>query len=603
MATSFNDLTVFSDGTRKSLFEFVNNLDEGFELLELLLDKQGTVVDFVFLMVNSAFEKQTGLKTSDIIGKRKKEIAPASDQKWYDYAIQAVKSQQKIQYHYYNAKVNRHFETQFIPISTIQVAVLFKEITEQKQTEENLLFSESRFKQLVENAPDMIYTSDLNGNFLDANRQTEKILGYPKEELIGQSIQSFFSESDAYKIMNDLAEGLRGKKTGPKEYQLKTRTAYVPVEISTFPVKVGNHFEIVGIARDLTERKKTEIALRESEERLKVYLESTPTAVFVADPDGKYLYVNGSSTRLLGYSKKELLSMSIPQVICEGFLDIGLAEFREVKETGRSRSEMCLKRKNGTPVYVILTATKLPDGNLMANCEDLTERKELEKQLQDKERLAAIGTTAGMVGHDIRNPLQAMISDVYLLKDYLTNMPPSTAKDDVAESLVGIEKNIIYVNKIVSDLQDYARKSEPTYVEVNLYDLVKSVFQPIEMADNIKCSIEIEPSLQVKTDPELITRMLTNLITNALQAMPDGGKLTVKGYTEKGKVYLIVEDTGVGIPKEVQPKLFTPMMTTKAKGQGLGLAVVKRLVEALGGKISFESQEGKGTEFIIELPV
>lgn len=97
--------------------------------------------------------------------------------------------------------------------------------------------------------------------------------------------------------------------------------------------------------------------------------------------------------------------------------------------------------------------------------------------------------------------------------------------------------------------------------------------------------------------------MLTNLITNAVQAMPDGGKLTVKGYIEKGNAYLIVEDTGVGIPKEVQPKLFTPMMTTKAKGQGLGLAVVKRLVEALGGKISFESQEGKGTRFIIALPV
>ena len=478
--SSFSDIPNFSkEKTQSRLIKFIDSLEEGFELLELIYDKQGNVLDFVFLMVNPAYEKQTGLKAPDIVGKCKKEIAPASDQKWYDFAIQAVQTQRKFHYQYYDYNVNRFFETQFLPVSTTQIAVMFK---------------------------------------------------------------------------------------------------------------------------DITERKKTETALRESEERLKIYLESTPAAVFVANPDGKYLFVNEGASRLLGYSKKEILNLSIPQVLCEESLYQGIQEFKKLKETGGSRSELCLKRKDGSPVYVILTATKLPDGNLIANCEDISERRELEKQLQDKERLAAIGTTAGMVGHDIRNPLQAMISDVYLLKDYLTAIPEIQVKKNFAESLEGIEKNIFYINKIVSDLQDYARRSEANYIDVNLYELVTSVFQPIDIPDNVNYSIEIDPYLQLKTDPALITRMLTNLIINALQAMPDGGKLNLIGYLKKDNAYIIVEDTGVGIPEEVKPKLFTPMMTTKAKGQGLGLAVVKRLVEAMNGKITFESEVDKGTKFIIELP-
>jgi PAS domain S-box-containing protein len=325
--------------------------------------------------------------------------------------------------------------------------------------------------------------------------------------------------------------------------------------------------------------------------------------VFVANSQGKYLFANNGASQLLGYSKKELLKMSIPQVLPDDYLEAGLEEFKKVKETGKSRNELCLKKKNGSAVAVILTATQLPDGNLIANCEDVTERKELEKQLRIKERLAAIGTTAGMVGHDIRNPLQAMISDTYLLKDELISMPECKMKEGVVESIDNIEKNIGYINKIVADLQDYARTSEPNYIDVNLYELVTSLLQPIDIPDNVNCSIEIEHYLHLKTDPELITRALTNMIINALQAMPDGGNLNLRVYLDKDKANLIVEDTGVGIPEEVKPKLFTPMVTTKAKGQGLGLAVVKRLVEALKGTISFESQVGKGTKFTIQLPI
>jgi PAS domain S-box-containing protein len=459
--------------------QFISKLDEGFELLELANSQDGSV-DFTFLDVNPAFERLTGLKAADLIGKRKKDATPFAEQRWYDYAIQSLRTGKTLQYEYFNTVVNRYLETQFIPLSNSRIVVLF---------------------------------------------------------------------------------------------------------------------------RDITERKKTEDAVRAGEERLKIYLESTPVAVFVANREGKYIYVNQGARDLLQYSNDELLSMSIPQVLHEQSLSEGLKQFALLKQTGKSKSELCLKRKDGSPVYVILAAIELPNGNLIANCEDITERKELEKQLQVKERLAVIGSTAGMVGHDIRNPLQAIVSDVFLLKGYLTNSLEPKIEEDVQESLNGIEKNVLYIDKIVADLQDFARTLSPEYSAVSLIEIVTNALKTIELPGNIKLVIDVKDNTTIRTDPTFLQRAITNLVNNSIQAMPNGGTLTVRGSVDNSKTIIAVGDTGMGIPEQVKAKLFTPMTTTKAKGQGLGLAVVKRLVESLNGTVSFESEVGKGTKFIIQLPI
>jgi signal transduction histidine kinase len=138
---------------------------------------------------------------------------------------------------------------------------------------------------------------------------------------------------------------------------------------------------------------------------------------------------------------------------------------------------------------------------------------------------------------------------------------------------------------------------------VDLASLIVDVFQTIAMPNEVKLSFDIKTLPKIRVDPTFTRRALTNLINNAIQAMPDGGQLEISAYQEKSKIYITINDTGVGIPEEVQSKLFTPMFTTKAKGQGLGLAVVKRLVEAQGGTISFVSTIGKGTKFTIKLPL
>ena len=241
--------------------------------------------------------------------------------------------------------------------------------------------------------------------------------------------------------------------------------------------------------------------------------------------------------------------------------------------------------------------------NYSRNLEAIVEERT--KQLKDSERLAAIDATAGMVGHDIRNPLQAIASDVFLLKSDLSTLPECEMKRDVHESLEGIEKNVYYINKIVADLQDFARPLNPIVEDIDIKILIDELIAKHSMPENIKVSFTVEcAARKVRADSSFLNRILFNLVNNAIQAMPQGGKLTIHVYTDRQEsdLVLTVEDTGVGIPQYAKAKLFTPMFTTKSKGQGFGLALVKRMSEALGGRVTFESQECKGTKFIVKLP-
>lgn len=229
--------------------------------------------------------------------------------------------------------------------------------------------------------------------------------------------------------------------------------------------------------------------------------------------------------------------------------------------------------------------------------------EEKTKLLKDSERLAAIGQTAGMVGHDIRNPLQSIIGEVYLADSELASLPDSEEKANIKESLEMIKQNTEYINKVVLDLQDFAKPLSPCDEETNIEQLIKELLTKNGLPKNIQTEIHIENDARiVRADSAYMKRILGNLVSNAVQAMPNGGTLIFNAKHENGSVTIKVEDTGVGISEEARDKLFTPLFTTKSKGQGFGLAVVKRLTEALGGTVTFESEEGKGTKFIVRLP-
>jgi len=227
-------------------------------------------------------------------------------------------------------------------------------------------------------------------------------------------------------------------------------------------------------------------------------------------------------------------------------------------------------------------------------------------QLKDAERLAGIGETAAMIGHDLRNPLQGLQYIVDLQKLRFQRMPNAERNMEgwkkEAELFDRISEQVFYMDKIVADLQDYARPLDPEREAVSVRKLIGDVLDSLPHTDGTVEVVTGIPDVTIEAEPHLMHRVFSNLFLNALQAMPDGGTLTITASSEDGAVAIAVSDTGVGIPEEMTDKLFSPLMTGKAKGTGLGLAVVKRIVNAHGGTIKFESKEGHGTTFIVTLP-
>ncbi len=225
------------------------------------------------------------------------------------------------------------------------------------------------------------------------------------------------------------------------------------------------------------------------------------------------------------------------------------------------------------------------------------------KQLSQVERLVAIGQTAGMVGHDIRNPLQAIAGELYLCKEEVETISNEEAKKNMRESLQSIEQNLFYIDKIVADLQDFTKPLNPCRENVNIENTIEEALLIVNIPSNLEVNIHIQENFPLLyVDQSMLKRALTNLIQNAVQAMPDGGTLKIVAQYNNGVAYISISDTGAGIPPEIQPKLFTPLFTTKSKGQGFGLAVTKRLIEAQNGTITYQTKTNHGTTFTIQLP-
>ncbi|MFZ0966432.1 MAG: ATP-binding protein, partial [Candidatus Bathyarchaeia archaeon] len=239
-------------------------------------------------------------------------------------------------------------------------------------------------------------------------------------------------------------------------------------------------------------------------------------------------------------------------------------------------------------------------GQLEQKVEERTrELKKSQEQLLKAQRLAVIGELAGMVGHDLRNPLTSISGAEYYLKKRLGQEVDSKIK----EMLALIEKNIGYSNKIINDLLDYSREIELELTKSNSKLIVKEALSLVEIPKNVRTVDLTENKPKIKVDVGKIKRAFVNIIKNAVEAMPKGGTLTIKSRKLDGNLEIVFSDTGGGMSKETLEKLWTPLFTTKAKGMGFGLPICKRFIEAHDGSISVKSITGKGTTFTVTFPI
>jgi PAS domain S-box-containing protein len=508
---------------------------------------------------------------------------------------------------------------------TTGVVLVFRDITERRQAEQE----RERLSAIVESTDDAIIGKTLNGIITSWNLASEKLYGYTADEMIGKPISLVIPEDHMSEFQQILESLRRGERIEHRDtVRLRKDGSCIDVDVTVAPIK-DRYGEIVGastIARDITERKKFERKLKTlndeledrvaqrtaqvSAERQRLYnvLETLPSYVILLDRDHHVTFANKVFRETFGedHGRRCHEYLFNKNQECDGCITYNV--LRETKP-----QHWYWTGPNGHDYDIYDYPFKEADGStlILEMGIDITERKKAEvqaleaaKKLKDAERLAAIGATAGMVGHDIRNPLQAITGDVFLAKGELESLSESEAKTNSLESLGEIEKNVDYINKIVQDLQDFARPLNPKTEETDVKQVIDNFIKKSNsIPKNVKIDVQIADSARkIMADTYYLNRILYNLITNSVQAMPQGGKIHITATKGDGSTVLTVEDTGPGIPQEVQAKMFTLMFTTKAKGQGFGLPVVKRMIESLGGTVTFTSQEGKGTIFIVRLP-
>lgn len=363
------------------------------------------------------------------------------------------------------------------------------------------------------------------------------------------------------------------------------------------------------LREEIKVRKRTEKAHQESEMKLRSVTASANDAIIILDNIGNISYWNKAAKKILGYSSREVLGKECHILLApKRFYDDYKKGFANFREAGKGpvigkTLELVAVKKNGIefPIELSVSAVKLKGKwNAIGILRDITERKEMEEKLMRQEKLAMLGQLAGGIGHELRNPLGAIKNAAYFL-----NMALEKPELEVKETLELLDKEISTSERIISSLLGFARPKPPSRHKIDVQEIIDKVVLRATIPEGIRVVTHFENEVpHILADSGQLSQVFGNLVLNATQAMPEGGKLVIESRLDDAKrVAISFTDTGEGIPGEIIKKLFEPLFTTKAKGIGLGLAVTKTLVEGHGGTIKVQSKVGKGSTFTVNLPI
>ncbi|MFQ6067941.1 MAG: PAS domain S-box protein [Candidatus Bathyarchaeia archaeon] len=505
-------------------------------------------------------------------------------------------------------------------------------IQDLRAREEALQKSQLQLRAQYKGIPIPTYTWQKIGNdfvLKDYNDAAESITQGKVKDFVGIRASQMYK--DRPKIIADLnrcfderiyvKREMWYKFVSGKKFYFSVHYAFVPPD-----------FVLVS-TEDITERKKVEEALRDSEKKFRAISTSAKDAIVLMDNEGKISYWNPAAEKIFGYTKEEVIGKYLQEFLApKRFYKKFLRGFEKFKENGQGNTigkilECTAIRKDATkfPIELSLSALQMKGKwHAIGIARDITERKQMQEklkkysqqleelverrtrqlkksqeQLLKAQRLAAIGELANMVGHDLRNPLTGIAGATYYLKSKLVSKMDKKTR----EMLELIEKNIEYSNKIISDLLEYSREMQLELTETTPKQIVKETLSLVKIPRNVQVIDLTQSEPRIKVDVQKMKRVFVNIVKNAVDAMSKGGKLTINSSISDGNVEIIFVDTGTGITKEVMKKLWLPLFTTKAKGMGLGLSICKRIVETHGGDIFVESVVGKGTTFKVTIPL
>jgi two-component system cell cycle sensor histidine kinase/response regulator CckA len=592
----------------------------------------GKTLDGIITSWNKGAEKIYGYEETEALGKPISLLVPSDRQDEIPEILEKIRMGEHVE-HY--ETVRRKKDGSEVDVSltispirgaegaTVGASTIARDVTELRQVQMRLEKERSQLRTLVQTIPDLVWLKDSDGVYLTCNHRFESFFGADESDIVGKTdydfvdvdLADFFRDHDRKAMLADKPSTNEEWITfADDDHRELLETIKTPMYD-----KNGALIGVLGIGRNITELRKAE----EAEKLLSAAIEQAAEAIFIADADGIIQYVNPAMADISGFCKEDLLGNPM-RLLASDEYDATLHQqlWSSIKEGNIWSGRLASKKKDGNMYYEEGAISPVKDAsgkttNYVAVMRDITEHLKLSRQLQQAQKMEAIGTLAGGVAHDFNNLLTVVMGYSDLLLNEKNKQDP--AYTDLQKIKLAAQKGADLVRRLLTFSRKAEFKPRPVDLNQQIEQLEKMLTRTIPKM--VKIELRLADGLsRVNADPTQIDQVLMNLAVNASDAMPDGGRFIIETTnvfldeefarthlgTQPGEyALLIISDTGCGMSRETVERIFEPFYTTKeaGKGTGLGLATVYGIVKQHNGYVTCYSEPGEGTTFRIYLPV
>ncbi len=471
---------------------------------------------------------------------------------------------------------------------------------------------ERPYRQMFDSTTVALLVDPASGRIVDANDAASEFYGWTRAQLIGRPIGDLNTLPAA-----ELAVNLdRAVNSERNHFLFQHRTAagdLRDVEVFSCRVDVGGHRLLYSVVFDLTSRIEAERALAESEARYRSLITQASDAIFIMGPDLRSLEVNERACELTGYTAAELKHLPITALFPPEELVAVPVRVAELQAGRPVMQDRRFVRKDGSVAYAEISSRMLADGRIQAIARDVSERRRLEEQLRQAQKMEAIGQLTGGIAHDLNNVLTIVLANGELLRH---GLPPDRA--DLHSDLSDLQASARRGASMIRKLLSFSRRTPLEVVDLDLSETVAETAATLRrlLPKNIEVTVRVPPApVIVRADPGALEQILINLATNARDAMPEGGSMRIAIAERVGAPddpgdtgrygCVIVHDDGTGMDPDTQARIFEPFFTTKPAplGTGLGMTMIYGLVKQQGGWIQIRSAPREGTAVRVAFPL
>ncbi|MGD8387534.1 MAG: PAS domain S-box protein, partial [Desulfobacteraceae bacterium] len=495
-----------------------------------------------------------------------------------------------------------------------EIQRLRKELAERDQEFEQFRIHNLFLNAVFDGISEEILVLDREFNVRDANRVMLERYGLDKSAIVGRKCYEIKEESGAPCHMGEngcpLSRAVEsGTRVESRYRHLDPEGRKRELSLIMYPILVPGEDRIqyfMEIARDETRFRTLIEQLRASQQRFRSILDTATNAVLSINENHEITLFNNAAERIFGYAREEVMGRDLGVLVPEKYGDHSryvqrFLERREPSLVGRTIS-LTAKRKSGEefPIELSLSFLELESGiTITAIIRDITERKRLEKMLLQSERLAAVGEAVAHVVHELKNPLM-------IIGGFTSQIRNAMEDDRILQKLDMILEEVARVERLVLDLGDFTKEYRLVRRQADVNSVLQDVIKVMGAAyspERYAIMEYLDPSLgEITCDPDKLKQVFINIISNGIEAMGEGGMITIVSGTIPDGIEIRVSDEGLGISEEDLQHIFEPFFTTRERGSGLGLAISYKIIQAHGGELSAVSRPGKGATFIIRLP-